>query len=240
MRKSVVLLFAPVAVASLACSGGSGTATRAPNATAASVAPAASASTVASAAASVAASDLDRAFIDMMVPHHQAAIEEAKIAQQRAQHDELKSMADDIISSQQAEIDKMKEWRADWFGSADTPPISAMPMLPGMAMPGASSMPGMSGMPGMSNAPGASPASSPMTMDMTTDIDMLKTAEPFDEAFMKSMISHHEMAIEAAQLIVAETQVPAVRDLARSIISAQQAEIDQMQEWLAAWYPQAS
>jgi len=38
--------------------------------------------------------DMDQAFIDMMVPHHQAAVEMAKIAQQRATHEELRTLAD--------------------------------------------------------------------------------------------------------------------------------------------------
>lgn len=41
-----------------------------------------------------AAASLDQAFIDMMVPHHQSAVEMAQLAQDRAEHDELKTLAD--------------------------------------------------------------------------------------------------------------------------------------------------
>ena len=41
-----------------------------------------------------AAAPFDRQFIDMMVPHHEGAVEMAKIAQQRAQRPEIKQMAD--------------------------------------------------------------------------------------------------------------------------------------------------
>ena len=58
--------------------------------------------------------EFDRAFINAMIPHHQGAIEMAKEAQKNAQHDELKKMADDIISSQTAEVGMMKQWQKDW------------------------------------------------------------------------------------------------------------------------------
>ncbi|MGK2852265.1 MAG: DUF305 domain-containing protein [Candidatus Limnocylindrales bacterium] len=170
-------------------------------------------------AAPSSADDLDRAFIDMMVPHHQSAIEMAKVAQERATHDELRSLADDIVSAQETEITQLREWRQAWFGSADTPGMDAMPLMPGMDMPG---MDGMS-MDG--------------TMDMTIDVEALRTAEPFDRAFIEAMIAHHESAIEAAGIIGAASDRPELQQIAASIIEAQQREIDQMQGWRIAWYP---
>src|SRR5687768_8959892 len=67
------------------------------------------------------ASDLDRQFIDMMVPHHQGAVEMAKIAQARAQRTEIKEIAVAIIRSQDREIEQMRDWRRTWFGSDQTP-----------------------------------------------------------------------------------------------------------------------
>jgi hypothetical protein len=49
------------------------------------------------------AADFDQSFIYMMVPHHESAIAMASIAQQRAEHAEIKSMADDIIAGQGTE-----------------------------------------------------------------------------------------------------------------------------------------
>ncbi len=56
----------------------------------------------------------DQAFIKGMIPHHQGAIDMAIAARQSAKHDEIKRMADDIISAQQREIDMMKQWMSDW------------------------------------------------------------------------------------------------------------------------------
>ena len=74
----------------------------------------------------------DAQFIDMMVPHHQGAVEMAKIAQQRAEHPEIAQMAEAIITAQESEIGQMKAWRLAWFGSDETPPMERMPMVPGM------------------------------------------------------------------------------------------------------------
>ena len=37
-----------------------------------------------------------------------------------------------VIRDQQREIIQMTNWRRDWFGSDQTPPMSKMPMVPGM------------------------------------------------------------------------------------------------------------
>ena len=56
----------------------------------------------------------DRAFLEMMIPHHQGAIDMAELVLQNAKHDELKEMARAIITAQQAEIDQMNRWMSDW------------------------------------------------------------------------------------------------------------------------------
>lgn len=58
----------------------------------------------------------DHGFINMMIPHHQQAIDEGKRALSEAQHPELKQLAESIITSQQREIDQMKAWRKQWYG----------------------------------------------------------------------------------------------------------------------------
>ncbi len=58
--------------------------------------------------------DFDRAFMEAMIVHHQGAIDMAKQAQTNARHDEIKSMARDIISAQTKEINMMKQWQTQW------------------------------------------------------------------------------------------------------------------------------
>jgi uncharacterized protein (DUF305 family) len=156
----------------------------------------------------------DAQFIDMMVPHHQGAVEMAKIAQQRADHPEIAGMAEAIVAAQEDEIGQMKAWRLAWFGSDETPPLDQMPMVPGMGGHGGHG-----------------------TMDMAADVEALRSApEPFDKAFIEAMIPHHQSAIDAAKAAETRAERAEIKELAQAIIADQQREIEQMQQWLQAWY----
>jgi uncharacterized protein (DUF305 family) len=58
--------------------------------------------------------DFDKAFLEMMIEHHQGAIDMANAAKDNAKHSEIKAMADDIISAQSNEIEQMKNWQKQW------------------------------------------------------------------------------------------------------------------------------
>jgi uncharacterized protein (DUF305 family) len=60
----------------------------------------------------------DLRFINAMIPHHEGAITMAKDASSKSRHSEIKKLAQDIITSQQKEIDQMKEWRQAWYKSS--------------------------------------------------------------------------------------------------------------------------
>ena len=57
----------------------------------------------------------DAWFIDAMIPHHQAAVDMARQALSQAEHEEIRVLAQSILTSQQAEIDQMKAWRETWY-----------------------------------------------------------------------------------------------------------------------------
>ena len=59
----------------------------------------------------------DRAFIDMMVPHHVGAIAMAKQLLKEGEQPALRRLASDIISAQTDEIAQMRKWRKAWHGS---------------------------------------------------------------------------------------------------------------------------
>ncbi|MEO6462241.1 MAG: DUF305 domain-containing protein [Candidatus Eisenbacteria bacterium] len=61
-------------------------------------------------------SSYDDRFIDMMIPHHQGAVDMARDARDKAQHPELRALADSIIASQEREVRQMEEWRREWYG----------------------------------------------------------------------------------------------------------------------------
>jgi len=57
--------------------------------------------------------EADKDFVMMMMPHHQGAIDMAQIQLKYGKDPMLRQMAEQIIKSQQEEIDKMKKWQQE-------------------------------------------------------------------------------------------------------------------------------
>jgi uncharacterized protein (DUF305 family) len=62
-----------------------------------------------------------------------------------------------------------------------------------------------------------------------------KTAR-YEIQFMQSMIDHHAMAVEMAELCLDRAIHEELRTTCESIIATQSQEIQQMQTWLSEWY----
>lgn len=157
---------------------------------------------------------IDAHFIEQMIPHHEDAITMAKLAQTKAQSQEVKQLAESIIASQGKEIDQMKTWYKVWFGK-DVPSNTQTMNQHGM----------------MGNK-------SEMHMGMMgdqSDMATLEEAENFDVAFVEHMIPHHQMAVMMANMLKGGTQRAEMKKLADEIVSAQTSEIDQMRSWLKEW-----
>ncbi|MFZ3581856.1 DUF305 domain-containing protein [Loktanella sp. DJP18] len=84
------------------------------------------------------------------------------------------------------------------------------------------------GVGGMMLLPGGS-----QPMDHAGMGDMPMTGNP-DHDFMAGMVPHHQDAIDMANTVLETTDDAEVRGLAENILATQQAEIDQMNAWLAA------
>ena len=54
--------------------------------------------------------DADVDFVKGMIPHHQGAIDMAKVAQQYAKDPSLLKLANDVVNAQEGEITFMKDW----------------------------------------------------------------------------------------------------------------------------------
>jgi uncharacterized protein (DUF305 family) len=147
----------------------------------------------------------DERFIDAMVPHHQGAIAMAEVALKNAEHEEIKQLSRNIISSQQAEIQELKSIKEEEFGTSRVPMEMSQEQMQSMGM---------------------------------MDPQELANKEPFDRAFIDAMIPHHQSAIEMAQVASEKSKIPAIKELAENIISAQQREIEQMEQWREEWYPE--
>jgi uncharacterized protein (DUF305 family) len=142
----------------------------------------------------------DRAFIDAMVPHHESAIEMAKAAKEAGlSQPELLQVADDILATQQDEIDQMTEWREQWFGSSAIDPDGAAAL-------------------GLSES----------EMGMQHDAGALLDSTDVATDFAQMMITHHQGAITMAKLADDRAEHGELKELAEAIIDAQEREIDVM------------
>jgi uncharacterized protein (DUF305 family) len=63
----------------------------------------------------------DKAFIDAMVPHHEGAVDVAEVALNNAEHEQIKQLAEDIVSAQEAEIAELKSIKQQEFGTSEVP-----------------------------------------------------------------------------------------------------------------------
>jgi len=171
----------------------------------------------------------DQHFIEMMIPHHQDAVEMANLALTRAKHAEVKKLAASIKRDQTREIQQMRSWYKAWYGK-EVPQVA---MGAGMMGNGQGMMGNGQGMMGNSQAMGQGM----MTRNgmMHTDLVSLKDASDFDKEFIRQMIPHHQMAVRMAQMVLNQKTRPEIHTLAQSIIKSQTTEINQMQQWQQAW-----
>lgn len=157
----------------------------------------------------------DQQFIDRMVSHHESAIAMANLAQEHAEHPELKQLAGEVVTTQGSEIARMRKWRQEWFGGQSSPAMHSGSGTADAEM-------------GQSMTSG--------TMDMKDMVDGLRTAQPFDRAFLKAMVPHHGSAIEMAEQAQERAEHPEIKRLADEIVAAQTREIATMESWLRDWY----
>lgn len=170
--------------------------------------------------------NMDQHFIEMMILHHQQAVEMADLALTRAQHPEIKNLAITIKKDQTGEIQQMQSLYQVWYGKQA--PVTAMNHQQMMTKP-------------CKMCQQMNPDMMKMPMNgkmkcMNLDLETLKNAADFDQEFIRQMIPHHRHAVKMSQMVLKKSQQPEIRNLAESIITSQTAEINQMLQWYETWY----
>ena len=160
--------------------------------------------------------DADVMFAQMMIPHHEQAIVLAEIAENPTSgaSPEVTSLAAQIKSAQGPEVELMKSFLTQW----DEPVVDPGSMDHGSMDHG--SMDHGSKMKGM------------LSVEELAKLSTL-SGKVFDKEWMLAMIAHHEGAIEMARTVEQSGKNLEVQALAKTIISDQQVEIDQMKSMLA-------
>ncbi len=161
----------------------------------------------------VADAEYDLRFIDAMIPHHEGAIAMAKDALTKSSRKEMKNLAQAIITAQKKEIAEMKKWRSSWYPKAPQTPMAWS-----------------------SQMNHSMPMSSEQMNAMMMTMDLGKADKDFDLRFIDAMIPHHEGAITMAEDALSKSKRPEIQKLAKNIISSQETEIKQLEQWRKNWY----
>ena len=148
----------------------------------------------------------DVQFAQMMIPHHEQAIEMAALADSRSQNTEVRALAKKIQAAQGPEIETMKGWLSSWNKPAEASNSDSMAGHNMDAMDAGS-----------------------MTEEEMTQLNVASGAA-FDKMFLEMMIRHHEGAIKMARTQESSGRYGPAVDLARKIIADQEAEIEEIKK----------
>lgn len=150
--------------------------------------------------------DADIDFATMMIPHHQGAIDMAKVQLDHGKDPELRKLSEAIVGAQESEIAFMKGW------------LAKHPAPTGGAEHAQHMPAGMAYMAGMEK--------------MNADMNAAMTGDP-DRDFVTMMIPHHQGAIDMARVQLEHGKDAELHKLSEGIIKAQESEIAFMKDWLA-------
>lgn len=147
--------------------------------------------------------DFDYDFANMMMAHHQGAIDMAQMEISKGSNAETKAIAENIVKTQQAEIAEFKNILKDYK------------------------------MPEMKKEGGEKHNELAETMEkMNAKMKGVAMTGNTDKDFVMMMIPHHESAITMAEDELSHGKNLALKKMAQKIIGEQSKEIKQFQDWL--------
>lgn len=168
---------------------------------------------------------VDAGFARDMAAHHAQAVELSVLVRDRSTDEEVRTVALDILLTQQNQIGQMAGWLSTWGlpAAASAPPMAWMTGDHAHATAGASG----DGATGYAAMPG-----------WVSREDMLRltdaTGSDADRLFLELMIPHHEGGVQMAEYAVEHAQRPQVVALAENIVRSQDRELVALQAMLDA------
>lgn len=148
-----------------------------------------------------------------MSTHHGQAVAMAMLEVRNGSDPAVRQLAEDIATTQQAQIGMMSVWLRDWklLPTGSRPPMAWMPHG------GTELVNGL--MPGMA------------TVDQLNELSAAR-GKTADVLFCQLMLRHHIGGIHMVEGILQESQNSTVRSLAKTMLSGQQGEVTVLQQEL--------
>lgn len=184
----------------------------------------------------------DVRFMQQMIHHHAQAVRMSALVPSRSSREDVRTLAERIDASQQAEIEMMRHWLAERHELVPDPsmPRSVHDSIMG-AMHGTHGMDGMGAMAGMPGAPDTRDTTAMLMPGMLTPAEMAAlaaaTGPTFDRLFLEGMIRHHQGALTMVATLLATPgagEEAQIFGFASDVDAGQRAEIRRMEAILAA------
>ncbi len=156
--------------------------------------------------------EFDLRFLDAIILHHQSTISTAAIVLEKSNRSEVRAIAETMIDQRQQDLDQLQRWRQDWYPSA--------PLRPQVWDPATAST--------VSLDPSAESI-------LIAAIPLSGEGEIFNIRVVNRLIPHHESALVLASEALTHSQQSEIRAFAETLITTQQADIQQWEDCLDAW-----
>ncbi|WP_307856982.1 DUF305 domain-containing protein [Pseudarthrobacter albicanus] len=170
---------------------------------------------------------------DMQV-HHLQAVEMSMLVRDRTDDPDIRRLAYDIARSQQQQAGQMFGWLSVW----GLPQASTAPAMAWMTDGGGPSAHDGGHAAHGSGADASTPTTETLMPGMATPAELAaleaSTGAAAERLYLELMIRHHQAGVAMARAVLDRSDNVAVTSLARSVVTAQQSEIDYMFELLTA------
>jgi len=166
---------------------------------------------------------VDAGFARDMQAHHAQAVDLAVLVRDRSTDEEVRTVALDILLTQQNQIGQMAGWLSTWGlpAAASAAPMAWTTGSEHGHGAGATAAAGYAAMPGW------------VSREDLARLTAATGAEA-DRLFLQLMIPHHQGGVEMAEYAVEHAQRPQVVALARNIVTSQERELTALQDMLDA------
>lgn len=154
--------------------------------------------------------DVDRDFMTMMVPHHEAGILMSQAQVRYGTHAALRKMAAGDVTDQRKDNESMRGYLRGWKTAAK----AVGPRSPSAAM--------------LEDMRAMDRATAGMKMTGNQDRD-----------FIEMMIPHHQAAIDMSAIEMRSGRDARVKKVAKGIFDGQSKDVREMKGWYKAWYGRA-